>query len=395
MTDFKSAFSRTDFHKAFLGVILVIAAVALVSNILVCRNVYRAEPLRDAASRSLMAAESSWFYASGLAEPLPVAALKVAMAAGGDPDKAVRAQGLALFAAAAALALFLLRGSLGPTAGAMAALFLAANPYLGYYAMVGSSNLFSLVFLLLFWHYFDGPGGRRGALLAGLFGALACLSRLDSAWALLVIAALSWAARRREFRLKEAGMALGLAALLTLPYLAWQKAHYGNSLYAQELSLRRWANVDRYGYRPQEPVPQGPLGAASFLFRDGPGGAVAGAFRGLGRALGFELPRVLYHKFLIVFIFLGVYSAFFFKKYKPLILLAAALAPLLPLAAVSQVPASGGIELRYYLAALWALCALAGYGFQEILAWGEAAAAKWVAVKNAEYAARQEKDKQD
>lgn len=380
MTDFQNLLRNADLEKYLRAAVFAFAGLALAMNIAACWKVYKAEPLRDAASRSLMAAGSSWFYASGLAEPLPVAALKLAMAAGADPDKAVRAQGVAVYVLVAAATLLALKG-LGGLAAPMAALFLAANPYMGYYAMQGSSNLFALLFLLLFWHYFDGAGGRRSALLAGLAGGLACLSRLDAAWALLVMAGLSWALRRREFRLKEAGLALGLAALLALPYLAWQRAHYGGAFYAQELSLRRWANIDRYGYRPAEPVPQGPLGPAAFLLRDGPGGALAGAFSGLGRALAYELPRVLYHKFLMVFVFLGAYAAFVYRKERLLVFLAAALLPLLPLAAVKQVPATGGIELRYYLPALWALCALAGYGLQEVISWFEKSVAGWALQK--------------
>lgn len=389
MTDFKAALAKADLQKIFIGSLVVVASMALALNLTVSWKAYRAEPLRDAASRSLMASGSSFFYASGLAEPLPVAALKLAMSAGADPDKALRLEGLAVFAAAAALTLLLLRKRLGFPAAVMAALFFAANPYMGYYAMQGSSNLFALPFLLLFWYYFDDPdSGRRGALLAGLYGGLACLCRLDAAWVLLAVAGLSWAARRRDFRLKEAGLTLGLAALLTLPYLAWQRAHYGGFFYAQELSLRRWANIDRYGYSPREAVPQGPLGPAAFLLRDGAAGAVSDAFGGLGRAVGYELPRVLYHKFLIVFVFLGVYSAFVFKKNGLLVFLAASLLPLLPLASIKQVPASGGLELRYYLCSLWALCALAGFGFQEILAWVESAAVGWAQRKAAEIKGR-------
>ena len=46
-----------------------------------------------------MAANFLFFYDSGLAEPLPLFALKAAMVSGADPDTAVRAEGLAVFAA--------------------------------------------------------------------------------------------------------------------------------------------------------------------------------------------------------------------------------------------------------------------------------------------------------
>jgi hypothetical protein len=346
------------------------AVAALVLNLAVSWVSYRHEPLREAASRSLLASASSLFYDSALAEPLPVFALKLAMAAGAPPDAALRAEGLAVFVLLFFVTLFTLRKRFGAITGVMAALFLAANPYAGYYAMQGSSHLFALVFLLLFWHYSDPPAAsRRAALLAGLYGGLACLCRLDAAWALLIMVALAWAVKRRAFDLKGAGLALGLALLLTLPYAAYQKATYNNFLYAQELSLRHWANIDGLGYPAQKYAQTGPLGPAAFLFREGASGAVQGLFSGLGRCFAYELPRTVYYKFIVVLFFLGTYSAFAMKKYPLLIFFAAALLPALPLAAIKQIPFTGGIELRYYLWTLWALCALAGLGFQEILVW--------------------------
>lgn len=347
---------------------VVLAAAALGTNIAASWKVYRHEPLREAASRSLFAANSSFFYDSGLVEPLPVFSLKLAMAAGADPDAALRAQGLAVLGLLGFVTFFVLRRRFGETAAVIAALFLGANPYFGFYAMQGGSHLYALLFLLLFWHYFDAPGGgRREALLAGLAGGLACLSRLDAGWALLILAACSLAARRKELRPWPAALALGLALLLALPYLAWQKAKYSNPLYAQELSLRRWANVDSYGYAAGAPYQAAPLGPAAFVFRNGASGALQGFFSGLGRAVSYELPRTVYYKFIFVLVFLGVYAAFTLRKDGLLFFLAAALLPVLPLATIKQVPAAGGIELRYYLWAAWALFALAGLGFQELL----------------------------
>ncbi|MBI5744984.1 MAG: glycosyltransferase family 39 protein [Elusimicrobia bacterium] len=364
-----AALASRDFPRRMA---YLMAAAALALNISACWKVYRHEPLREAASRSLFASESRAFFDSGIAEPLPVFALKAGMGLGADPDTAVRVEGLAVFALLAAVTFFCGRRRLGDTAGALSTLFIAANPYFGYYAMQGGSHLYALLFLLLFWYWFDSPGGgRREALLAGVAGGLACLSRLDAAWAILIIAALSWAVRRREFALKRAALSLGLALLLAAPYLGWQKAKYSNSLYAQELSLRRWVNLDSYGYAPGAPYQAAPVGPVGFLMRKGAAGAVQDAFKGLGRAFACELPRVIYYKFLFVFIFLGVYAAFTLKNDGLLFFGAAALLPVLPLAGINQVPATGGLELRYYLWATWALCALAGFGFQEILVWLE------------------------
>ena len=393
MPDLSKLFSRTDLPGLFRNLLFVMALTALLFNLTTCWKVYRHEPLREAASRALMAEKSSFFYDSSMAEPVPVFALKLALAAGADADAALRAEGLAVYAALFLVTFFVLRARLGPVCAVMAAFFLGANPYMGFYAMQGSSHLYALLFLLLFWYYSgERPLSRRSALLAGLFAGLACLSRLDSAWALLLMAALGWAVEKRAFPLKQAGLALGLALLLALPYVAWQKAHYGNFFYAQELSLRRWANLDRFGYAPGVERPQGPLGPAAFLFRDGPAGAFSGVFSGLGRAFAYELPRAFYYKFLMVLVFLGVYAAFALKKDPLLVFAGAALLPVLPLAAIAQVSVTGGIELRYYLATLWALCALAGLGLQETLTWAEGRLAGW-AVERAGAAGRKTKDR--
>ncbi len=378
------ALNKFNRDSVFAGTLSILVAVALLYSLAASWKVYRHEPFREAASRSLLAVQSSWFYDSGVAEPLPVFALKLAMAAGADPDSAVRAEGLAVFAAVVLLTVFVLRARFGWQCALIAALFLAANPLLCFYAMQGGSHLYSLFFLLLFWHYSGAPEpSRRAALLAGLYGGLACLSRLDAAWALLLIAGLTWTGRRSAAGLKSAALSLGLSLLLVLPYVVYQRARYGNFLYAQELSLRRWANIDKYAYGSWDEAPKAPLGVPAFVFRDGAAGAARGVFSGLGRSLAYELPRVIYYKWLVIPLFLGIYAAFVTKKDGLLIFLAAALLPVLPLADIKQVPASGGIEFRYYLCSLWALCALAGLGFQETLAWFEGGLQKWAAGKTA------------
>ena len=384
MDDLKKLLAEISSPSFFLGILTLLMLAALTYSVTASWKVYRHEPLAEAASRSLMAVNSSFFYDSGLAEPLPVFSLKLAMAAGADPDTAVRAWGMAVFIALVLVTVFVLRRRFGGQCAIMAALFLAANPFMCYYAMQGGSHLYALLFLVLFWHYFDPPEpSRKAALLAGLYGGLACLSRLDAAWALLLIAALSWAVRRGRFGLKAAGLSLGLALALTLPYTLYQRAEYGNSLYAQELGLRRWANIDKYAYGSWAGAPKGPLSVPGYLFRDGALAAARSAFRGLGRSFSYELPRTLYYKPLLVFLFLGTYSAFILKKYRLLFFLAAALLPALPLAAVKQVPSTGGIEPRYYLWSLWALCGLVGLGFQETLSWVEGSIVKWAAEKKA------------
>jgi hypothetical protein len=371
MPDLKKIAEKMAAPGAMLRLTFSLAVMALTLNAVVSWHGYSSSPLREAASRSLFASGSRWFFDSGLAEPLPVAALKAAMAVGADPDTALRLEGLATMFLLAVATVFVLRQKLGNTAATMALLFFGANPYLGYYAMQGSSHLYALVFLLLFWHWSSPPErSLRAALAAGAFAGLACLCRLDAAWAVLIICAFN-AARGGLAGLRDAGIALGVALVLTLPYAAYQRAQYGNALYAQEVSLGRWADLARYGYGPRETPPSGPLSPAAFLLRDGPAGALKSAFYGLGRTLAYELPRVVYYRLAMFLAFLGAYAAFALKKDAPLVFLAAALLPVLPLAPIRQA-STGGIEPRYYLWTLWALCALAGLGLQETLAWSEA-----------------------
>lgn len=372
MRDFISKLRGMDRQKALSGAVLALAVIALSINLAASWSSYGGEPLREAASRSLFAERSSFFYDSGLAEPVPVAALKLGRLAGVDPDLTVRVEGQLVFCLVFLFTVLLLKRDFGWDTSFLAAFFIGINPYMGYYALQGSSQLYALLFLLLFWYYLLAPGGgRRSALLAGLYGGLACLSRLDAAWALLILTGLALASGRGRSRFKEAGLALGLALLLTLPYLAFQKAAFGGPLFAQELGLRRWANVEAYGYAPGLARPQGPLGLGAFLFRHGPAGPLADSFRGLGHAAAYDLPRVIYQKALMVLVFLGLYASFARRNYRLLLFLAAALLPVLPLAAIAQVPSRGGIELRYYLWTFWALCALAAYGLQSVMEWLE------------------------
>jgi len=131
--------------------------------------------------------------------------------------------------------------------------------------------------------------------------------------------------------------------------------------------LRRWANIDKYHYKYYGIVETGPLSLGNFVFRDGAGGALRGAFSGLGRSLSYEVPKIIYFKLIVVLVFLGFYAAFILKKDALLVFSAAAFLPVITLAAIPEVPYTGGITLSYYLWALWSFCALAGLGLQELL----------------------------
>lgn len=387
MPDIIKAFSKVDMGKVFRNLTYSFFFAALFYNSGACWMAYRHTPLREAASRSLMAANSSFFYDSGLVEPVPVFTLKVAMAFGADPDTAVRAGGMTAFALCGLLILFILRRRFGEVASGIGALIFVVNPYAGYYAALGSSHLYALFFLLAFWYFFDSPvKTTRNTALAGVAAGLACLCRLDAALLLLPMAFFMAVYRGRAFDLKAAGLSLGLAALLVVPYLAYQRVVSGSMFYAQELSLRRWANVDLYGYTPPGTHPAGPLSPSGFLLRRGVSGAFKSVAGGLGRAFAYEIPRTVYYSFFMVLVFLGVYWAFLLKKDSLLAFFFATFVPVLPLAAIKQIPSTGGIELRYYLWTFCALCFLAGLGLQETMTWIEKSIIGWIVGKETEFA---------
>ncbi|OGS12065.1 MAG: hypothetical protein A2234_07155 [Elusimicrobia bacterium RIFOXYA2_FULL_58_8] len=380
--------SITVFQRAFPkftnGLLLGLTLIALFYSLTLSWRVFGQVPLREAASRSVMAANSKLFYDSGVCEPLPVFLLKAALAAGANPEVAVRAEGLAVFAAVAIVTIVILRRRCGAVAGMLAAFFLAATPYMGYYAMLGDSHLYAIFFLLLFWHYYDPSRVTlRRAAWAGLYGALACLSRLDSFWIIILVVTLFAALDFRNFNYKAAGVSFFLAAVLVCPYLVYQRVQYKNALYAQELGLRRWANLSKDGSGYAGPAETGPLSVPGFIFRDGAAGALRGVVAGLGRSLFYELPKVVYYKSLMVLVFLGFYAAFALKKYALPVFFLAAFLPVLALAPIPEIPSTGGIALRYYLCAFWALCALAGMGLQEVLIWANRRMSDWVNEKSA------------
>ena len=350
---------KFDWRKVSFTTCLVFAALAL--NIIVSCKLYFVAPLGEAGS----------WAAAVFAPPLPVFALKIFMFAGLGLRAALMVCGFSAFSALVLFTLFAFGKRYGAMAGSMAALFTAANPYFGYYAVKSSSNLYAALFLALFWHYNSSEHKTlKPSFLAGLFGGLALLSRLDCAFVLALLVLFALVSNLRLERVKAAAVSLSLACLIAAPYLVYQKKQYHNFFYSQELSLRRWANIDNDGYKPSPGMEQEPLSLGGFVRRNGAAGFARASFKGLGAAFGATLPRVFYYKFLIVLLFLGVYFAFSLNVYNLLFFFAASLIPLLPLAAIAQIPATGGIEPRYYLVTLWALCAFAGLGLQELLVWG-------------------------
>lgn len=347
-------------YRMLLAVVNLMVLLALYINSTASWKAFRETPLVEAATRHEAAAGSSFFFDSGLFEPVPVFALKAAMWLGVSPGSAVRAQGIALFCMTGFITLAMARRRYGELAGMMGAMFFAANPFMGYYAMQGDSHLFALLFMIFFWRIFNPADlTPRRAVIAGIWGGLACLSRADSAWFILLCVPFYALFYRAQFKPKLAALALGVSLAVFTPYLAYQKASFGGFLHGQELRLKQWS-VRSEAARPAG----GPetLSVTGFLFREGPARAAGYFSSGLVRVLSYELPRGVYYKIVIPFIFLGFYALFGAGRHDLAVFFLASLVPILPLA--SSGAAEAGLAQRFLLAPAWALFLAGGFGMQ-------------------------------
>jgi len=327
--------------------------------------------LNEAAVRPRLAAESRWFYDSGNYEPVPVGALKILSPFDFSPDAAVRAEGMALAVLIIAAVFVSVKRKWGEQTAVFSAFLLGINPYLAIYAMKGSTVLFSLFFLLLFW-LFARPGTLtlKRAAAAGFFAGLACLSRMDSVWPLLLYALFSARVCVKAGKLKETAAAAVTALLLVSPYLIYQKAHFGNALYGQETGLTRLVNAEVRKYLPGTELIKEPVALGEFLTRYGFRDAVAAPFRGAYRLLTFELPKSLYGqsalgKFTLLLAFLGLYFSFRRSDYDFPVLFLSFFIPVCFIAEIPQISDTSGIRVSYMLPSAAAVCAMAGYGFTE------------------------------
>ena len=304
----------------------------------------------------------------GFREPAPVFPVRLLQSVGVPVPLGAKIAGLSAFAMLVVLTLIFLRKRYGAVAGAMGALFLAANPYFGYYAVQGPGEIFPVLFFLGFW-YFAGENNFsfKNLAAAAVCAALAALSKII--FFFFVLAALIlWALEECSAkRLRFALYCALLTGALVSPYLAAQTSVFGRPLSLQENLLRQWRNTALEGPIMEAPFNNGPLSPAQFMFGEGPRRSAAQFAAGLKKIFLSGLPKLAFYKIELFFGLLG-FVLLCMKENRPFALLFFIfILPTAFIASVKQLPAGGGIETRFYLGAFWLVCAYAGFGFQELL----------------------------
>ncbi|MBI4802555.1 MAG: glycosyltransferase family 39 protein [Elusimicrobia bacterium] len=338
--------------------------IALCWNLFSSWKLYSRAGLSDPGGYPEMARASHCFYDSGMREPVPIFLTKTMLAFGAGDDRSVRLATALVFAAAVVLMIFLMGGIYGRVAGLAAALIFALNPYAGYYAVQGVSNLTSGLFLLLFWFLLvKGGEVRWRAAFAGAAGALCMLTRLENLLVVLAALGVFAALDLTKRRLRFCAAAAAISLLLTLPYLVQQYRTFGNPVYSHAMAARFWLNTEQKGPHSVDRYKGGPMGISAFIFRKGPAQAGAGLLKAYGKSFFHYIPRLLYYKLLLLPVLLaGLFFLFRKKDYFTLLLLPALILPITFISTINQVSAGSGIELRFYLNALWLLCAYCGEG---------------------------------
>lgn len=361
-------FDKKNVFRSVNFLLFIVALSALYINVSTCARVFRDVPVQERASRAAMAVMSSRFYASGPLEPVPVFALKVPlMFSKKDPLAIQRAEGCIVFILLFFVYMEVVRRRIPAPAAYYSAVLFAGIPWLGYYAMTGSAFLFAMLFLMLYWDYADPSRMNiRRAALAGLFAAAACLSRTESIFFILINTLFYIPEYRTGKMSKNIAVMFGTMLFLAAPYYIWQKIYFGYTFYGQEMGLTRLINAEIQNTAVAKNYIEQPTGLFAFLFRDGFVSGLAAPFRGLIRALSYDMPRTIYYKTAVFLAFMGFYFAFRDGRKAVFSLWLPAFIPVCFFAAMNIVQAEGGIPLEYYLISVPGIVAAAGYGLYEL-----------------------------
>lgn len=363
----EKASTREAILKNIDRMLLFLALSALFLNIFTCIKVYADAPINERASRPLIAAAANLFYNSGPLEPVPVAALRLPMLiTKANPVKIQRIEGCIVLVLLFIVLTKTLSYRISRTAAFYSAIIFAGIPWVGYYAMTGSSFLFAMLFLLLYWDFADTARlNNMRAFWAGVFAAAACLSCTESIFFVLINTIFFLPEYKSGKLLKKLALTWLVLLFFAAPYYIWQGAKFGNIFYGQEMGLTRLINAEIQNTNANKNFIEQAITLPQFLLRDGLYAGLKAPFTGLLRALSYEFPRAVYYKLAMFLAFLGFYFAFVNEKKAIYSLFLSAFIPICFFAGMNIVSDIGGIPLEYYLPALLGVTAASGYGLME------------------------------
>jgi len=240
-------------------------------------------------------------------------------------------------------------------------MFLAINPYVGYYAALGPGEIFPILFFLAFWYALEnGNMSLHNILAISVFAALAALSKVIFLLFVLMVLALWVVEERSRVRVRVALYSALITCALVSPYFIYQAAVFGRPLNLQENMLRKWDNNALQGPVLEAPFNGGPMSPVEFISGRGVGGYVSG----LKKTFLSVLPRMAYYKIELFLGLLGFVLLFINGKWLLASVFFVFLVPVASIAGIVQVPATGSVELRFFLGSFWLICVYAGIGFQ-------------------------------
>lgn len=231
-----------------------------------------------AHARSLSLSGPTGFYSAafGEREPLYPAVVKTALGIFGDAEVSIRLLSLCLSGGVVALGYWLGRRTLGTAAGFAAAALLAISVP----AIIESGRglrveLEALLFTAYAWVWVGRPCALtlRRAMLGGVLGGALLLTRFPYAPAVgLLLLAAAWRCREQgASRWAALGLALVLAAGITLPHRVALAIRHGDAAYDTHRTLRWIANQEfqgRPGFLSPEEVVRDPYAGPQITFWD-------------------------------------------------------------------------------------------------------------------------------
>ncbi|MBI4656232.1 MAG: glycosyltransferase family 39 protein [Elusimicrobia bacterium] len=360
--------AKFDFGSLVKRFNLFLVSAALSFNISACWALFSNVPLSDPGGFPELAKNSSFFYDSGIREPVPVLLVKIMQFLRFNDEFAVRLATALVFIVSGFLILYFVNKKYGFLAGLGASMFFAVNPYAGYYGVQGVNNLTSGLFLLVFWYFLSKKDGAiKNCVITGAIGGFCMLTRLENILIVILILCIDLVLDFSRERLKSGGIILAAALVLTLPYLGYQQYKFKSPVYSHRIAARFWLNAETKAPLASNRFEGGPMNISSFMFRHGAVKSIKGVLRGYFKSFTHYVPRLMYYKFQILLLLAGMFFCFKRREYFLLLLFPVLILPITFIAGIDQIAKGSGIEMRFYMNAFWILCIYCGIGLADIV----------------------------
>lgn len=326
------------------------------------------------------AREMRWFYDSGFREPLHVAFIKLALACTDNAEHAVRALSALQTLFAAGMLYLFARRFFGHTLALVALYLFAINPIVAFYGVQGlRAPLYTgllLAFALALYHPWPSPRARLGAVLTGLLAAALILTRV---YAILIVVgavmvfllrARAWRAGSRRQALMFAALVCGLAALLALPMFVFR------DWATVDHNINFLRNLERYGHAG-DPEAEASVGLLQWIFGEHSLWQVFTIVLGNYLRYGYQyLPFFMRGYAALAWLFpVGLIAALASRRGHVVATLILALAPIVFVLHLDQVPGAKGVESRLVYQCFPFAVTLALFG----LVWPLSQGLRWLA----------------